>query len=795
MNRILRQFAGWVLLTAAFCQTRAMAGEFTVTLGDPLAPPPQLVRHGDDWRFFKGRSEPQSNWQTVSDAELSNAWDSGPGGLGYGDDDDATVLSDMPDNFSSLYVRKTFLLLTAAPAAAELKLTVDFDDGFVAWLDGVEIMRINAPGSSEQHVPFDATATGAHEASAGENGNPPVIFNLGAVGNRLGPGPHVLAIQGLNQATNSSDFSLIADLSLSGEGIDENGMYTRVTTHRVRLSGFATLEGSANVTWNSAIAPVDPLTGRWDLDLELAPGMNRIELALRDRLGHVLARRQRDLIFQQTLSKFGDVLPSVTDWSPALGLIQVTNRLIVPAEGHLNIAPGTVVLFEQGAGLAATNAVLEILGSKQQPIFLLPVEGAATWRGIDLQGANARFTMQSAEAAGAAIRLSNGVKVLLDHATVRDYLVNEPLVLTASAGEVLVRHSQFRNYYETLWRFGKIVIEDSLFENFLSDNSDGIDYDGALPGSVIRRCTIRNGMQTNTDAIDLGSGSMETLVEDCYLAHCTDKGVSIGEDSFGITVRNCLIRNVGIGVEVKDSCTASVMQNTIVESDLGFRLRIKTGTQGGHITNAFNNILWDNTTAIVRLDDSTIVIDHSAIEGGWEGEGNVNSNPQFVNAARGDFRLAPTSPLASAGRNGSSMGVQFPVGTDLLDSDHDGMPDSWEMTFGLDLLNDLDADLDVDNDGMSNKLESLAGTNPLLAESALKLEATEVTEAEVLITFRGIARRSYRVESAVDLAKSNWIVVSEVPMQTMSEVVRVVVSRGTDSNAHAFYRLVCFGDR
>jgi hypothetical protein len=48
------------------------------------------------------------------------------------------------------------------------------------------------------------------------------------------------------------------------------------------------------------------------------------------------------------------------------------------------------------------------------------------------------------------------------------------------------------------------------------------------------------------------------------------------------------------------------------------------------------------------------------------------------------------------------------------DDDNDGMPDWWEVLYGLNPLNAADAGLDPDGDGATNLEEFLAGTNPLL---------------------------------------------------------------------------------
>ncbi|MCK4746872.1 MAG: hypothetical protein KAT15_07555, partial [Bacteroidales bacterium] len=66
------------------------------------------------------------------------AWESGPGGVGYGDDDDSTLI----DASLSVYCRYRFNLSDTS-VVSDLILDVDFDDGFVAFLNGTELARYN----------------------------------------------------------------------------------------------------------------------------------------------------------------------------------------------------------------------------------------------------------------------------------------------------------------------------------------------------------------------------------------------------------------------------------------------------------------------------------------------------------------------------------------------------------------------------------------------------------------------------------------------------------------------------
>src|SRR6185436_16451648 len=142
-----------------------------------------------------------------------------------------------------------------------MQLTMDWDDGFIAWLDGVYITNRTYASSTEPL--FTATTAGVtHESSRGASPSPARIetYDLGAVGTRTGT--HVLAIVGLNSAkSGSSDFILIADLSLTGGsgGAYVSGAYgTLVNSNSVTLTGSNTVAGSSRVAVNGDDAAFVP---------------------------------------------------------------------------------------------------------------------------------------------------------------------------------------------------------------------------------------------------------------------------------------------------------------------------------------------------------------------------------------------------------------------------------------------------------------------------------------------------------------------------------------------------------
>ena len=182
-----------------------------------LAAPVPLVNRGDTWRYHKGTNAAQVDWKDALDEALNLDWASGPGGFGYADGDDATTLSDMSGRYVTVFIRKTFNVAVPLDTNLVVKLIVDYDDAFVAYLDGVEVARsLNIVNGVVGVEPaFTNRASFTHEASGGGNGaSPPVTNVLGNASILLAPGAHLLAIIGLNESSTSSDFSLIADLLL-----------------------------------------------------------------------------------------------------------------------------------------------------------------------------------------------------------------------------------------------------------------------------------------------------------------------------------------------------------------------------------------------------------------------------------------------------------------------------------------------------------------------------------------------------------------------------------------------------
>ena len=94
---------------------------------------------------------------------------------------------------------------------------------------------------------------------------------------------------------------------------------------------------------------------------------------------------------------------------------------------------------------------------------------------------------------------------------------------------------------------------------------------------------------------------------------------------------------------------------------------------------------------------------------------------------------------------------QLFIGGPALDQDGDGIPDAWEISYGLNPNLASDAALDLDGDGMSNDQEHTAGTDPTNSSSLLRLQIVSATSQTLLVRFEALAGATYFVEESSDL--------------------------------------------
>lgn len=202
-----------------------------------------LIAAESDWKYLDNGSNQGTAWRAPGFND--GAWASGPAELGYGENDENTVVGfggNINNRHITTYFRKTFVAPKNGYDA--IRLGLKRDDGAVVYLDGGEIARDNLPGGT---ISYNTAAS----ANASDDGQ---YFNPYAGEFPLSQGLHTMAVEIHQRSRFSSDISfdleLIASRSLSA-GV------TNISATAATISGHLTNEGQGPTTVRVLIGTTD----------------------------------------------------------------------------------------------------------------------------------------------------------------------------------------------------------------------------------------------------------------------------------------------------------------------------------------------------------------------------------------------------------------------------------------------------------------------------------------------------------------------------------------------------------
>ena len=125
----------------------------------------------------------------------------------------------------------------------------------------------------------------------------------------------------------------------------------------------------------------------------------------------------------------------------------------------------------------------------------------------------------------------------------------------------------------------------------------------------------------------------------------------------------------------------------------------------------------------------------------------------------------------------------------LTDSDNDGMPDAWETAHNFNPLDPADAARDADGDGLTNRQEYEAGTDPRAAGSTFLIASAVYSAGRCTLTFTATAGRTYSVQYRNNLGAGVWLKLVDLGAQPADGPVPVV-DPTAGASGQRFYRVV-----
>jgi hypothetical protein len=745
-----------------------------------------LVTHGDVWRYHRGTNAPQANWTNAPEAALDATWSTGNGGFGYADlggqetNNCLTILSDMKNRYTTLYLRKEFALTNALAGDERLVLRMDWDDGFTAWLDGRHLTNRYVYGAPAEPAYF-TNASNSHESSLGSGGQPAQAFDLGYATNWLTPGTHTLAVIGLNQTTNSTDFILVPDLYLdipvgpllitsNTTWLATNSPYTLTNSVIVASNVTLTIEPGVTVRFRQGCG----LTVQGRL---LADGTESQPITFTrypgdtawERLMFVAAADSR---LSHCIIEYCDCVGDHKDYypidcgPPPIFAPRNYHEAVVVLASHVDFDSCSFTNLPDASASAEGDALAIIADDADHP-----GPASANVRGC-------RF-----------IRIGQGVHT----------------------------------------RYASVLVETCEFKDKHGDNDDVDLYGESTPPSVVR--SNRFLYPSYDDRINPTRSS--ALIYGNTIYGSTDHGIVLRDVCRPVVFNNVLYDCDAGGISVQNGCEALIANNTLVNCPNALKMfdhldRISPpyclSATSGKAT-LVNNVIWNSTPAFHLAGNAFgtlyAYVAYCDIQGGTNnanlgsdgvlvgGPGNINLDPLFANAAATNFHLTAGSPCIDAGTNlagivpfdfdgiprpldgNATNGPAFDLGAyefllATADSNGDGIPDGWCQRFGFNPVAASIATDDPDLDGFDNSGEYAADTNPTNALSYFHIETISST-LPVTVSFASSTNRLYTLFSSTNVNNGSW---TNVPgQQDIRATSGVTELKDTNAAPENFYRL------
>jgi hypothetical protein len=276
-----------------------------------------------------------------------SSWINGTGGVGYERSSGYETLisidvgAQMYSKLTSCYIRIPFTVNSNPSNFNSLMLNMRYDDGFIAYINGVEVQRALFTGTPA----WNSTTSTNHEADGGAES-----FDISTYLGTLYQGGNLMAIHGLNVSTTSSDFLILAELVASQGSTTTSSSV--VSPAAIRYTGPITLTKSTHL--KSRV-----------LDSSTWSALNEVTFAV----GPVAENLRITEIMYHPKEGFADPneeyieLKNIGTESINLNLVRFTDGIDFTF-GDIALAPGryTVVVKDTGAFTARYGTTMNIAG-------------------------------------------------------------------------------------------------------------------------------------------------------------------------------------------------------------------------------------------------------------------------------------------------------------------------------------------------------------------------------------------------------------------------------------------------
>jgi len=257
---------------------------------------------------------------------------------------------------------------------------------------------------------------------------------------------------------------------------------------------------------------------------------------------------------------------------------------------------------------------------------------------------------------------------------------------------------------------------------------DGGGMENGSSSLHITSCTFTENRARDGGAASDARRSSTSFANCIFTQNTAEEGGAMYTSSSSLNMTNCILRRnsaiYGGAVATSYGTSPAFMNCTVTHNRAAYGGGLHNCSQPT-ITNSifgYNQASCEGPNLYNQHAGSAALVSFSCIPGGYEGEGNIATDPQLVSGSGANGRIQPDSPCINAGTPTGAPGADFrgiarPQGGgvdigayELDDSDGDGISDIYEQEFFGDLTS-ATADSDADGDGLIDLDESLYGTH------------------------------------------------------------------------------------
>ena len=357
-----------------------------------------------------------------------------------------------------------------------------------------------------------------------------------------------------------------------------------------------------------------------------------------------------------------EILPEVITENTLL-----TNEQPYAVIQDLTVAGGATLTMSDGVEIRMPdngNIIIEgqlmINGTQESPAQIIPnsSSGSTRWGGICFNSDTDTSTISYLYISGASTGLdpmlhkgaisSINSHIVLNHIEIE----NVEFPVYVEGGSIIINSSSIACDFTCDYinvKGGDALIENSIFYGSDALDTDAIDLDN-VTGGIIRNNRIYNFTGFNSDGIDIGENSEDILISSNLIYHAGDKAISVGQGST-VTLDRNLVVGSNHGIAIKDNSSAYVINNTFFYNDTAISCYEKNEGAGGGTAEIVNTILSSNLSSSVYADElSVISVSYTLSDSELlDGEGNLFSDPLFIDQSIYNLELDPGSPCMDVG--------------------------------------------------------------------------------------------------------------------------------------------------